>query len=110
MVVSEESERYLHGPRRPVQRVASMFQVLGRSYRMPYMSCPNCRLTHYETATAVVTKRSCPRCQRKLGIESILFESPTLTDARATLAQLGVADPTTRRFLPGTGGGAAPVG
>ena len=76
---------------------------------MPYMSCPSCRLTHYEAATVVVTKRSCPRCQRKHGIESILFESPTLTDARASLAQMGVA-PDRRRFVPGTGGGAAPAG
>ena len=75
---------------------------------MPYMSCPSCRLTHYETATAVVTKRSCPRCQRKLGIESILFESPTLTDARASLSQMGVS-PDRRRFITGTGGGAAPA-
>jgi hypothetical protein len=77
---------------------------------MPYMSCPSCRLTHYETATAVVTKRSCPRCQRKLGIESVLFESPTLTDARAALAQMGGVPQDRRRFIPGTGGGAAPVG
>jgi hypothetical protein len=77
---------------------------------MPYMSCPSCRLTHYETATAIVTKRSCPRCQRKLGIESILFESPTLTDARNALGHMGVGDPGGRRFVPGTGGGAAPVG
>jgi hypothetical protein len=76
---------------------------------MPYMSCPNCRLTHYEPATAVVTQRSCPRCQRKLGIESILFESPTLPDARAALSRLGVPAERTRRFVPGTGGGAAPV-
>jgi hypothetical protein len=73
---------------------------------MPYMSCPNCRLTHYEPATFVVTKRSCPRCERKLGVESILFESPTLADARAALARLGVGD--ARRFVPGTGGGATP--
>ena len=77
---------------------------------MPYMSCPSCRLTHYESATAVVTKRSCPRCQRKLGIESILFESPTLTDARAELSRVGVPPEHTRRFVPGTGGGAAQVG
>jgi hypothetical protein len=77
---------------------------------MPYMSCPSCRLTHYEPATAIVTKRSCPRCQRKLGIESILFESPTLTEAREALGRMAVGDPSTRRFIPGTGGGAAPVG
>jgi hypothetical protein len=59
---------------------------------VPYLSCPSCRLTHYEAATAVVTKRACPRCQRKLGIESVLFESPTLPDARATLAQLAARD------------------
>jgi len=59
---------------------------------VPYLSCPSCRLTHYEAATAIVTKRSCPRCQRKLGIESVLFESPTLTDARATLARLAAVD------------------
>jgi hypothetical protein len=59
---------------------------------VPYLSCPSCRLTHYEAATAIVTKRACPRCQRKLGIESILFESPTLTDARATLARLAAVD------------------
>ena len=59
---------------------------------MPYLSCPSCRLTHYEAATAIVTSRSCPRCQRKLGIESILFESPTLTDARAALARLAAVD------------------
>ena len=59
---------------------------------MPYLSCPSCRLTHYEAATAIVTQRSCPRCQRKLGIESLLFESPTLPDARATLARLAAVD------------------
>jgi hypothetical protein len=75
---------------------------------VPYLSCPNCRLTHYEPATAIVTRRTCPRCERKLGIESILFESPTLPDARATLARLaaidgvGVAGPT--------GGSAAAAG
>jgi hypothetical protein len=59
---------------------------------VPYLSCPSCRLTHYEAATAIVTQRSCPRCQRKLGIESLLFESPTLPDARATLARLAAVD------------------
>ncbi len=59
---------------------------------MPYLSCPSCRLTHYEAATAIVTKRACPRCQRKLGIESILFESPTLPDARAALARNAAID------------------
>ena len=59
---------------------------------MPYLSCPSCRLTHYEAATAIVTKRACPRCQRKLGIESILFESPTLPDARAALARHAAID------------------
>lgn len=59
---------------------------------MPYMSCPSCRLTHYEAATAVVTKRACPRCRRKLGIESNLFESPTLPDARATLARMAAVN------------------
>lgn len=59
---------------------------------MPYLSCPSCRLTHYESATAIVTSRSCPRCEHKLGIESILFESPTLADARAALARLGAGD------------------
>jgi hypothetical protein len=59
---------------------------------MPYLSCPNCGLTHYEGATAVVTKRSCPRCQRKLGIESILFESRTLGDARNALAHAAARD------------------
>jgi hypothetical protein len=53
-------------------------------------------LSHYEGATAIVTKRSCPRCQRKLGIESILFESPTLTDARAALAHRSVPSPAMR--------------
>jgi hypothetical protein len=61
--------------------------ILGR-FTVPYMSCPSCRLTHYEAATAIVTTRTCPRCRRKLGIESTLFESPTLTDARAALATL----------------------
>ena len=65
--------------------------ILGR-FTLPYMSCPSCRLTHYEAATAIVTKRSCPRCQHKLGIESVLFESPTLPDARATLARLAAMD------------------
>lgn len=59
---------------------------------MPYLSCPSCRLTHYEASTATVAQRVCPRCQRKLGIESRLFESPTLTDARATLARLSAVD------------------
>jgi hypothetical protein len=59
---------------------------------VPYMSCPSCRLTHYEAATAIVTERACPRCQRKLGIESVLFESPTLPDARATLARIAAVD------------------
>ena len=59
---------------------------------MPYLSCPSCRLTHYEGATAIVTKRACPRCQRKLGIESVLFESPTLSDARAALARAAAVD------------------
>lgn len=71
---------------------------------MPYLSCPSCRLTHYEAATAIVTKRSCPRCQRKLGIESVLFESPTLTDARATLARLAAVDGV---MAAGSGGGHA---
>jgi hypothetical protein len=75
---------------------------------MPYLSCPSCRLTHYEPATAIVTKRSCPRCQRKLGIESILFESPSLPDARRALSQIGIPEHA-RRFLPGAGGGAARV-
>lgn len=74
---------------------------------MPYLSCPSCRLTHYEAATAIVTKRSCPRCQRKLGIESILFESPTLTDARATLARLAAVDGVA---AAGPGGRAAAAG
>jgi hypothetical protein len=72
---------------------------------MPYLSCPSCRLTHYEPATAIVTARSCPRCLRKLGIESILFESPTLTDARATLARGPVGQPAMRSQA----GGAAPA-
>ena len=59
---------------------------------MPYMSCPSCRLTHYEGATAIITRRTCPRCQHKHGIESVLFESPTLPDARATLARLAAID------------------
>ena len=59
---------------------------------MPYMSCPNCRLTHYEAATAIATKRACPRCKHKLGIESVLFESPTLPDARAALARMAAGD------------------
>jgi hypothetical protein len=71
------------------------------------MSCPSCRLTHYEAATAIITKRSCPRCLRKLGIESVLFESPTLSDARAALARTpvrGVGMPRAH------GPGAAPAG
>jgi hypothetical protein len=73
---------------------------------MPYMSCPSCGLTHYETATAVVTKRSCPRCLRKLGIESILFESPTLTAARAALDRYALPE----RMIGGDAGqGAAPA-
>lgn len=71
---------------------------------MPYLSCPSCRLTHYEPATAIVTKRSCPRCERKLGIESVLFESPTLPDARATLARLAAVDGV---MATGSGGGRA---
>jgi hypothetical protein len=55
---------------------------------VPYMSCPTCRLTHYEAANAIITKRSCPRCLRKLGIESTLFESRTLSEARAALARM----------------------
>ena len=74
---------------------------------MPYLSCPSCRLTHYEPATAIVTKRSCPRCERKLGVESILFESPTLTDARATLARLAAVDGV---VAAGPGGRAAAAG
>ena len=74
---------------------------------MPYMSCPNCRLTHYEAATAIVTSRVCPRCERKRGIESELFESPTLTDARATLARLAVGDSA---MTAGRGGPAAATG
>jgi hypothetical protein len=73
---------------------------------VPYMSCPSCRLTHYESATAIITKRSCPRCERKLGIESILFESPTLSDARAKLARLAVGD----GVRSGPGGTAAAAG
>ena len=71
---------------------------------MPYLSCPSCRLTHYESATAIATQRSCPRCERKLGIESILFESPTLTDARAKLARHAVGDGVA---AAGSGGHAA---
>lgn len=74
---------------------------------MPYMSCPNCRLTHYEAATAIVTSRVCPRCERKRGIESVLFESPTLMDARATLARLAVGDGA---LAAGRGGPAAATG
>ena len=74
---------------------------------MPYMSCPSCRLTHYEAATAIVTKRACPRCQRKLGIESVLFESPTLPDARATLARIAAVDGV---VAAGPGGPAAAAG
>lgn len=74
---------------------------------MPYLSCPNCRLTHYESATAIVTERSCPRCERRLGIESILFESPTLTDARAKLARVAAGDGVA---AAGSGGHAAAAG
>jgi hypothetical protein len=74
---------------------------------MPYLSCPNCRLTHYEGATAVVTKRSCPRCYRKLGIESILFESRTLGDARDALARSRVGEGI---MSGGAGRPAAPAG
>ena len=73
---------------------------------MPYLSCPSCRLTHYESATAIVTERSCPRCERKLGIESVLFESPTLSDARAKLARLAVG----QGVHAGSGGHAAAAG
>jgi hypothetical protein len=59
---------------------------------MPYLSCPSCRLTHYEPASSIATERSCPRCQRKLGIRSVLFESPTLPDARAQLARIPVGN------------------
>lgn len=74
---------------------------------MPYLSCPSCRLTHYESATVIVTQRSCPRCERKLGIESVLFESPTLTDARAKLARIAVGDGVA---ATGSGGHAAAAG
>ncbi len=74
---------------------------------MPYLSCPSCRLTHYESATAIVTQRTCPRCERKLGIESILFESPTLSDAREKLARLAVGDGVA---ATGSGGHAAAAG
>lgn len=74
---------------------------------MSYMSCPSCRLTHYEAATAIVTKRACPRCQRKLGIESVLFESPTLTDARASLARMTAINGVAARS---SGGRAATAG
>jgi hypothetical protein len=80
--------------------------ILGR-FTVPYMSCPSCRLTHYEAATAIVTKRACPRCQRKLGIESVLFESPTLPDARATLARIAAVDGV---VAAGSGGPAAAAG
>ena len=74
---------------------------------MPYLSCPSCRLTHYESATAIVTQRTCPRCERKLGIESILFESPTLSDARAKLAHVAGRDSVASA---GSGGHAAAAG
>jgi len=74
---------------------------------VPYLSCPSCRLTHYESATAIVTQRSCPRCERKLGIESVLFESPTLGDARAKLAHITVGDGVA---ATGSGGHAAAAG
>jgi hypothetical protein len=54
-----------------------------------------------------VTQRSCPRCERKLGIESVLFESPTLTDARAKLARIAVGDGVA---ATGSGGHAAAAG
>jgi hypothetical protein len=54
-----------------------------------------------------VTQRSCPRCERKLGIESILFESPTLSDARARLASITVGDGVA---ATGSGGHAAAAG
>jgi predicted RNA polymerase sigma factor len=75
---------------------------------VPYMSCPSCRLTHYEAATAIITQRVCPRCERKLGIESVLFESPTLPDARARLARLAAVDGVVA--ATSTGGPAAAAG
>jgi hypothetical protein len=58
---------------------------------VPYLSCPSCRLTHYESASSIASERSCPRCQRKLGIRSILFESTTLPEARAELARIAAS-------------------
>jgi hypothetical protein len=76
---------------------------------VPYMSCPSCGRTHYELATAVITKRACPRCKRKRGVESYLFESPTLNDARAALAQLAARDGL-MAARSRAGGGAAAAG
>jgi hypothetical protein len=63
---------------------------------MPYMSCPSCRRTHYEPPTLIVTKRSCPRCLRKHGIDSPLIESATLAEARAALGEI----PPGPRLMP----------
>ena len=59
---------------------------------MPYLSCPICRLTHYEAATAIVTERTCPRCRHKRGVEAAMIESPTLPDARQALARMAAIE------------------
>jgi hypothetical protein len=40
---------------------------------MPYLNCPNCRLTVY--ATAYSLREDCPRCAARLGTVSRLFRS-----------------------------------
>ncbi len=41
---------------------------------MPYLNCPNCRLTVY-TSTMYTLRDECPRCAARLGRVSRLFHS-----------------------------------
>ncbi len=40
---------------------------------MPYLNCPNCRLTVYAPADSL--REECPRCAARLGKASRLFRS-----------------------------------
>lgn len=51
---------------------------------MPYLNCPNCRLTVYTTPSYAV-REECPRCAARLGKVSRLFRSDLPHRLKASL-------------------------
>lgn len=58
---------------------------------MPFLSCPDCRRTHYGPDTSRAS--TCPSCSERRGQPVRLFATETLKDARRRLTATARGEP-----------------